>query len=473
MHITHKTTLFLLIFILAISLSACEALSTGEGTTLNASGVIEAVEIAVSSETGGRVVEVLVEEGGDVSIGQALFRLDDTMLQEERLGAVAALASANANLELAEAQRAAAQASVRTAQASVHSAELQVEIALAAERASQAAVHEKAWNTKIPKEFNLPAWYFSQPENLASAEGQVEVARAGLERARAEYERFLAEKGQEDLLAAEKRLKRARADFAIAQQIQDRRIQSPESASLQEAVDSLYDNAKAELEAAQSAYDELLSERDSQDLLEARARLAVAQARYELALDQRDALRTGEYSLPVEAARAAVRQAQVGVEQAEANLAQAVAGISQAQKAVEQVQAQLGLLDKQIERLTVSAPTSGVVLVRSLQPGEVLTPGATALTIGRLERLTITVYLPEDQYGQVSLGQSASVKIDSYPNQVFEAQITRIADRAEYTPRNVQTPEDRATTVFAIELVLLDAEHALKPGMPADVSFDH
>ena len=85
--------------------------------------------------------------------------------------------------------------------------------------------------------------------------------------------------------------------------------------------------------------------------------------------------------------------------------------------------------------------------------------------------MKITVYLPEDRYGEVSLSDVADVYVDSFPGEVFKASVTRIADKAEFTPRNVQTEEGRKTTFFAIDLSLDDPDNRLKPGMPADVVF--
>ena len=99
-------------------------------------------------------------------------------------------------------------------------------------------------------------------------------------------------------------------------------------------------------------------------------------------------------------------------------------------------------------------------------------PNATLFVLAQLERLTITVYLPEDRYGQVNLGDTAEVEVDSFPGMEFEASVVHIAEEAEFTPRNVQTGEGRRTTVFAIELRVNDPQGRLKPGMPADVFFE-
>ncbi len=140
--------------------------------------------------------------------------------------------------------------------------------------------------------------------------------------------------------------------------------------------------------------------------------------------------------------------------------------------AISQAGVELQTIDLQLEDLISRAPVNGVVLTRSIQPGEVLVPGVTALTIGDLNQLTITVYVAEDRYGEIRLGDKAQVTVDSFPEEAFDAVVVRIADRAEFTPRNVQTEEDRRTTVYAVELMVEAPLGKLKPGMPADVVFE-
>jgi multidrug efflux pump subunit AcrA (membrane-fusion protein) len=98
-------------------------------------------------------------------------------------------------------------------------------------------------------------------------------------------------------------------------------------------------------------------------------------------------------------------------------------------------------------------------------------PGGALLVLGDLAHLMITVYLPEDRYGTVKAGQEARVTVDSFPGRVFAGTVQRIADKGEYTPRNVQTPAGRRAVVFAIKVAVEDPDGALKPGMPADVVF--
>jgi RND family efflux transporter MFP subunit len=183
----------------------------------------------------------------------------------------------------------------------------------------------------------------------------------------------------------------------------------------------------------------------------------VAQEQLAGARDYLAALQTGDNSLSVTAAQDAVKQAQAGREQAQA--------------VVTEAEAQLTLLDLQIDKLTVNAPVDGVVLTRSVQPGEVIQAGMTTMTIAKLDILKVTVYISEDRYGEVKLGDSASLSVDSFPGETFSANVTRIADQAEYTPRNVQTKEERQTTVYAVELSVENPDGKLKPGMPVDVTF--
>jgi len=145
--------------------------------------------------------------------------------------------------------------------------------------------------------------------------------------------------------------------------------------------------------------------------------------------------------------------------------------VQQALDAAKQAEANLALFDAQIAKLTVYAPMDGVVLTRSIEVGEFVQPGATAFILGKLGDLTITVYVPEDRYGQLALGQQAIVSVDSFPGVTFTATVIQIADKAEFTPRNVQTVEGRSSTVIAIKLSVSDPEELLKIGMPADVAF--
>jgi multidrug efflux pump subunit AcrA (membrane-fusion protein) len=121
---------------------------------------------------------------------------------------------------------------------------------------------------------------------------------------------------------------------------------------------------------------------------------------------------------------------------------------------------------------SLRSPIKGIVLMRAAEPGEITTAGGSLLVVADLSTVTLTVYVPEDQYGAVYLGREYPVNVDSFPGQVFYGVVTHIADQAEFTPRNAQSVQGRKNTVYAVKLTIPNPNLDLKPGMPADVTLD-
>ena len=455
-----------------------QALFDEKNGGLQASGSIEAVDVSVSPEMAGKVTNVLADEGDVVEADAPLLYLDDSLLTAQRAVAVSQLDSA-----LAGAQ---------AAQTALDTTTYQYQIALEAALEQDKATRLKDWYTKDPNQFDQPEWYFTRDEQIRAAQTKVDVSLKALEDAQANLTKVTQSLEVADFLKAEERVLDARLEYLIAEDVNDRAQNSVTSdvpvgrynrthcgtnegyfvnnarltnllypctgdEYLSESSQVLYDRAKDELDSAQAAYDSLLTTQAADAVLQARADVSVAQERYYSALDFLRNLRKGEQAISVAAAEGALKQAQ--------------AAVDQAQKAVEQAQANLDLIDTQIAKLTVYAPADGTVLTRNVESGEFVQPGAAVFTLADLENLTITVYVPEDRYGEISLGQQAEVKVDSFPGETFSAQVTYIADTAEYTPRNVQTVEGRSATVYAVKLKVEDPQGKLKPGMPADVNF--
>jgi multidrug resistance efflux pump len=131
-------------------------------------------------------------------------------------------------------------------------------------------------------------------------------------------------------------------------------------------------------------------------------------------------------------------------------------------------QAALDSLQVQSDKFTLLAPISGLVMERPVHVGEVALPGYPLMTLADLDNVTLTIFVPEDQLGRVQLGQAVSVTVDAYPGRTFMGEVSHIASEAEFTPKNVQTREERVNMVFAVKVKLPNTDHALKPGMPAD-----
>lgn len=423
---------------------------------LTGSGTVEVREVTISPEVSGRVVEVLVNEGDQVSAGDELFKLDATILDAQLNQAQINLKAAQVGMDVAHNSYAAALTGENIAQA-------QYNLTLVQALQQAGPTRSLAWGQTEPFEFDQPFWYYTRTEQVAATFEELNSAKTALD---AEQDSFKALKTTgiyATLDSIEDRLAQARVAFLDAQDVLDRsNLQGNQS--LIDSAQQAYDVAEFELDSAQNAYDELLTTQEANEILDARARLAIAQERFDTAQDRYNALQTGKDSLQVQVAAASLAQAQTNVSLAESKL-------SQAQTAIDQAQAALDLVNIQVEKLTIYAPLAGVVLARNIEPGEVIQAGASALTLGELDQLTITVYISENRYGEVRLGDKVQVRVDSFPDQSFVATITRIADQAEFTPRNVQTVEGRSTTVYAVQMAVQDPERLLKPGMPADVSF--
>ena len=118
------------------------------------------------------------------------------------------------------------------------------------------------------------------------------------------------------------------------------------------------------------------------------------------------------------------------------------------------------------------SPIDGTILLRSTEPHEVVGPGEVILTLANLTRLEIRVYLPEIYLGRIRNGQDVKIKVDSHPDREFEGRISRISNKAEFTPRNIQTIDERIKTVYAVTVSTGDNDGVLKPGMPCDVTIN-
>jgi multidrug resistance efflux pump len=207
------------------------------------------------------------------------------------------------------------------------------------------------------------------------------------------------------------------------------------------------------------------------NLAAAEAALAGARRQLELLITMRDQPLT--LITQANAAKITYTQADAAVGVAEARLALVKAGpmpqeVAIAQAQVQQAEAALARAQIQLDKLALTAPRAGVVTERPANPGELATPGATLLHLGDLDQVTLTVFIPETQIGRVDADQIAYVTVDAYPGQIFEGKVTFIATQAEFTPKNVQTEEERVNLVFAVKISLANPDHRLKPGMPAD-----
>ncbi|MFI5340668.1 MAG: HlyD family secretion protein [Candidatus Methylomirabilales bacterium] len=139
-----------------------------------------------------------------------------------------------------------------------------------------------------------------------------------------------------------------------------------------------------------------------------------------------------------------------------------------AEAAVREAGSNVRRLETQVAELKVFAPLDATVLTKAAEEGEVVAAGKPLVLLGDLDHPWIKIYVPETDVGKIKLGAPARVLVDSFPGQPFEGTVTWISDEAEFTPKNVQTAEERVNLVYAVKVLIANAERKLKAGMPAD-----
>lgn len=404
------------------------------------SGYIEADEVDVEAETRGRITRLTADEGDYVQTNQVLVELDTALLEAEA-------AQALAKIDTAQAQLVRVEAGVRAEE--IAKAEAAVAVA---EAKAQAAYTQ--WQDAIILRDN--------PQEL---EMQIDAARTALELAelKIEYAIPLKDAGEAVWDLRRQQWTYTQEDhhmcrtnpmtgqkmcmtFEFAEgQKQDWGVAwNYAGADMWQAWVDL-NSAVVERDDTETILNDLLRLRD--DPQEAQIKVTQARAAYQTALAE------GE----VAKARLALLEAGPRAEQ-----------IALARVQVQQAEANLDALQVQREKSTLAAPRAGWVVERVAHEGEMAVPGAPLLTLADLTQVSLTVYVPEPDIDLVSIGQNVKVFVDTFPGEPFIGVITFIADEAEFTPKNVQTKEERVNTVFAVKIILENEDQRLKPGMPAD-----
>lgn len=173
----------------------------------------------------------------------------------------------------------------------------------------------------------------------------------------------------------------------------------------------------------------------------------------------------------IDAGRADVVRAQAAVESAEANrieLKRREQDVLAHRADVSRARAQVAMTQTQIDDTVVIAPIDGVVLVKSAEVGEVLAAGTTVVTIGDIDHPWLRAYINETDLGRVKYGQAAALTTDSFPGKTYPGRISFIASEAEFTPKQIQTHEERVKLVYRIKIDVDNRSHDLKSNMPVD-----
>jgi len=269
----------------------------------------------------------------------------------------------------------------------------------------------------------------THPNEIAASEAAVRRAEWGLKLLEAGFREEQIEAARHARLLAEAEMNRTRADYDRAKRL----IEAETRAMSKEE----FDRVKAAHEVAVQRFNEVdwqlrLLEKGSrvQQIEEAKAALDEARARCELVKKQEK------------------------IEQAAARRDQAAAAVR--------------LAETRLGYATLVSPLSGIVISKSTEPGEYVAPGTPVVTVGDLEHVWLRAYIEAKVQGRVKVGQTAEVTTDTYPDKKYIGRVSFISPEAEFTPKSVQTQEQRVKLVYRIKIDLANPKMELKPGMPAD-----
>lgn len=306
-------------------------------------------------------------------------------------------------------------------------------------------------------------------------EGEVERLRQSLHSTETQLPLLRTAIIQQEQLTAS-RINQARASLAahseyLAQlKAGSRRQEVREAEAMLRRAKANLDNAEADYKRMQSLYDQQLIAQQQRDTAFTAFQVAIQE--YQAALERLDMITEGPRPEEVRRAEADVSQARAALIEAQAGeldivskkqqLATAEANVRRDEAALSVAQAQLGYT-------VLLSPQAGIVLRKHVEPGEIIAAGTPVVTIADLSNIWVKVYVPEPDLGRVKLGQEAEVTTDSYRGKIYRGRVIFINSEAEFTPKNIQTPEERVKLVFAMKVGLANPDQELKPGMPADV----
>lgn len=358
-------------------LALAAACGRGNPDHLSVTGQIEGIAVDAGSRVGGRVSEVLVDEGARVKAGDVLLKLEA----------------------------------------------FEAEAAVAAARAK-----------------------------VAQAEATLEKLRTG---------------------ATQEQLRQAEAAVAQAQELYRKALAGAREQEV-EAGDALARAAKAQLDEAESTYNRIrkLYEQDAvsaQQLDRAKAAFEAAQAQYRAASEQANLVREGTREEDIAQAKANLDRAQATLD--EITVGARKEDIDAAEAIVAAAKADLSRAETALREMTVVAPRDGVIESVDVEPGDLVKPGPVVRIVDP-DDLDLVVYVSAGVLGQLRLGQEVPVTTDSTGDETFTGVVSRIAEQGEYTPRNLQTQEERVQQVFGVEIDLKSYSGKLKAGMSATAHFD-
>jgi len=234
--------------------------------------------------------------------------------------------------------------------------------------------------------------------------------------------------------------------------------------------------AAAESERAQKDWDRAQTLYKNDDISTAqrdqfRRNFENAQAMAKSAKERENLVLAGPRAEQIAAQAAQVERSRAALKQAEANaleLKRREEEITTRKAEITRSRANVALIDTQLSDTVAASPVDGVVLVKSADPGEVLAPGTTVVTVGDIDHPWLRGYINETDLGKVKIGSKVKLTSDSYPGKSYQGRVSFIASQAEFTPKQIQTQQERVKLVYRIKIDVENPNRELKSNMPVD-----
>ena len=301
-----------------------------------------------------------------------------------------------------------------------------------------------------------------EPRELDASLAEVQAA---MRQAQAKLALLTAGYREEEIEQAEAAMKQSQAELSQL-------VAGPRQQEIDQArADWLAAKAQAENSRKLQRRMEDLSKRDliaKQDFDDAQAKAEESEQKMKSARERYDLVLAGTRTEEIERARQRLAETEAKLRQLKRGFRKEE--VAQAKSEVEAARARVELIRSQLDETVIKAPVDAVVEVLDLEPGDLVGAGKPMATLLRTNSLWVRAYLPEAKLGFVKTGAKVRVRVDSFPNRDFAGIVRRVSRQAEFTPRNVQTWEERVLQVFQTEVVIDDPYHILRPGMNADVT---
>jgi len=391
-------------------------------------GTIQAKEIPVSSKIGGRIAKVLSSEGQDVKKGDVLVEFEAPELEAKRTQLQASIERSQAQLqELTNGPRKSEIEKARAVAGQAYANWQMLKNGYRIEDVSKA----QATRGEAQANFDLLKRGYRN-EEISQAKAVMDQAKVQLEFQKQDAERYLA-------------------------------LSKQGAVSTRDAIElkSKQDAALEAYNAARQAYTKMTAGPREEEIRSAQQRLETTKANESM-------MRSGPRKEEIEAARQQYLSAKESLNLLEQGTRKEEIAQSQAQ--LKQSEGMLAELEAQLKERRVVAPVDAEVSVMDLHPGAVFTPQQSVATLTKLDEIWTRVYIPERELGRVHVGQDVEIKADAFPNRTFHGKVVQIPSVAEFTPRNVQTAEERSAQVFGLKITIDNKGHLLRGGMNAEIS---